>query len=284
MSLRPVPITMGTQRFHAVDGDSFRVTEAWFPSGSVLDQHTHDRASLAVMLCGNFRTDIVRRSLSCDVGFAWTEPLGETHANLAGPDGAHVVVIQPDGRAEELSRPLTRLLGDVGLFRHAGVVAHARRISAELQTPDPLSGLCVEALGMMLLADAARVRSRDGNGNRVPEWVKVARDVLHDRWREGVTVSQVAHALSVNPVHFTRMFRRYYGHSVGEYVRRLRLDWAVRELESSKRPISMVALEAGYSDQSHFTRECKRHFGFTPAAHRLRCNSASRKRGDYELV
>lgn len=284
MRLPAVPITMGTERFQSVEGDSVRVTEAWFPPGSILAPHTHDRASLAVMLRGSFRTDIVRRSLSCDVGFAWTEPLGETHANFVGPEGAHVVVIQPDGRAEELSRPLTRLLGDVSLLRHAGVIGHARRITAEMRTPDGLSALCVEALGMMLMADAARVRSRDGNGNRVPGWLKVARDILHDRWREGVTVSQIAHSLSVTPIHFTRMFRRYYGHSVGAYVRRLRLEWAVRELESSKRPVSAVAIEAGFSDQSHFTRECKRHYGFTPAAHRVQYTCVTRKRDQPELV
>jgi AraC family transcriptional regulator len=231
------------------------------------------------MLRGNFRTDIQRRNLSCDPGFAWTEPLGERHANHAGSEGAHVVVIQPDAGKHELLSPLTRLLGDVSLLRHPRVIDHARRITAELRTPDTLNGLCVEALAVMLLADAARVKSRDGNGNRVPAWLKLARDLLHDRWRDGLNLSQVAASVCMHPVHFTRMFRRYYGQSVGAYVRRLRLDWAVRELESSERPISAVALEAGYSDQSHFTRECKRHYGFTPAAYRLECSGAALRRG-----
>jgi AraC family transcriptional regulator len=66
------------------------------------------------------------------------------------------------------------------------------------------------------------------------------------------------------------MFRRYYHSSVGSYVRGLRLEWAVRELERDDRPVSAIAAEAGFSDQSHFTRECARRYGFTPAAHRRR--------------
>jgi AraC family transcriptional regulator len=234
----------------------------------VLDKHTHDRGSFAVMLSGGFRTDIACTTLDCATGFAWTEPLGERHANFVSAEGARVVVLQPDGRKDELLSPMRRLFGEVHLLRHAGVVTYSRRIAGEIDAPDALSHLCVDALAVMLLADAARLRSREANGNTMPGWLKVARDILHERWRDGIGLSEIAAAVGVHPVHCTRMFRRYYGQSVGTYVRKLRLDWAVRELEQRERPISTVAVEAGFSDQSHFTRECKRHLGVTPAEYR----------------
>jgi AraC family transcriptional regulator len=263
-----VPITMGTERFQSLETESFRITQAWFPPGSVLDKHTHDRGSFAVMLGGGFRTDIACTTLDCATGFAWTEPLGERHANFVSAEGARVVVLQPDGRKDELLSPMGRLFGEVHLLRHAGVVTYSRRIAGEIGAPDALSRLCVDALAVMLLADAARLRSREGNGNTMPGWLKVARDILHERWRDGIGLSEIAAAVGVHPVHCTRMFRRYYGQGVGTYVRKLRLDWAVRELEQRERPISTVAIEAGFSDQSHFTRECKRHLGVTPAEYR----------------
>jgi AraC family transcriptional regulator len=268
---------MGTQRFQSLETESFRVTQAWFPPRSVLDRHTHDRSVFAVMLRGGFRTDIAHKGLDCVSGFAWTEPLGESHANFVGAEGAHVVVLQPDGRRDELLSSMTHLFGEVHLLRHAGVVDYSRRIAGEVDAPDALSRLCVDALAVMLLADAARLRSHDGNGNRMPGWLKVARDILHDRWRNGIGVSEIAAAVGVHPVHCTRMFRRYYGQSVGTYVRKLRLDWAMRELEQLERPISTVAVDAGFSDQSHFTRECKRHFGFTPAEYR-KCKAGAQTR------
>src|SRR5215208_1288836 len=39
----PVPVTMGSPRFKTRETDSFRVVEAWFPPGAVLDAHSHDR-------------------------------------------------------------------------------------------------------------------------------------------------------------------------------------------------------------------------------------------------
>lgn len=267
---------MGTQRFQSFATESFRVTRAWFPAGSLLDRHTHDRATLAVMLRGGFRTDIARRQLACDAGCAWTEPLAELHANRVGAEGAHVVVLQPDAEREELLAPMALLFGEVHLIRHAGLVVLARRIAREMDRPDALRDLCIEALAVMLLADAARLRARDGNGHRLPGWLAAARDILHDRWRDGVGLSELAATAGVHPAHLARVFRICFGESVGTYVRKLRVEWAVRELAHADRPIAVVAVEAGFCDQSHFTRECKRYLGFTPAD--LRRGAGSRTR------
>jgi AraC family transcriptional regulator len=65
-----------------------------------------------------------------------------------------------------------------------------------------------------------------------------------------------------------REFRACHGMSVGEYGRRVRLSWAATELVSGDRSLAEVAAEAGFADQSHFTRLFKRHVGTTPARYR----------------
>ena len=245
------------------------------PTGFRAEKHTHDRAVIAVMLPRGFAGQRAH-SIACDAGFAWTEPLGEAHANHVGAEGAYVVVIQPDGRDVELLAPMASLFDEVALLRHARVVEYSRRIAAEIDARDALNALCLEALAMMLLADAARLRSRDGNGNRMPAWLKVARDMLHDRWRDGISVSHVAAVAGVHPVHFAGC-SALHGAS-GSYVRKLRLEWAARELESRERRISAIALEAGFSDQSHFTRECKRT-GLHPAEYRSAMRGEPRRVG-----
>jgi AraC family transcriptional regulator len=261
---------MGAEQSETIETTSFRVTRAWFPARAVLGKHTHDRATFAVMLSGGFRTDIASRQLGCDAGHAWTEPLGEDHANVCGAEGARVVVVQPDRAGDELLAPMRALFDEVHLLRHPNVVAHARRVARELERRDALTAVAVDALSVSMLAEATRLRWRDGNGNTIPRWLSTARDMLHDEWRRGLTVQRIARAAGVHPAHFARMFRRYYHSSVGSYVRGLRLEWAVRELERDDRPVSAIAAEAGFSDQSHFTRECARRYGFTPAAHRRR--------------
>jgi len=60
-------------------------------------------------------------------------------------------------------------------------------------------------------------------------------------------------------------FHERYGTSIGEYVRNARLDWAASRLVCGDEPLAALALEAGFADQSHLTRQFKRAYGLTPA-------------------
>ncbi|MEX2151974.1 MAG: helix-turn-helix transcriptional regulator [Gemmatimonadaceae bacterium] len=270
--MRPlsVPVSVGTETFKSLETESFRITDLWFPPEAVLGPHVHDRACIAVMLHGACHTHIARRSLACDTGYAWTEPIGEQHTNRIGPEGARGIVVQPDASKEYIAKPMARLVNDVHLLRHAGVVGSALRILSAIRERDAIAALCVEALAMLLLSDAARVANPDGHGNRRPGWLLIVRDLLNDEWRAGVTVSRLAGAAGVHPAHLTRTFRRYYGRSLGSYVRALRLEWAVTRLLERRQSISEIACAAGFSDQSHFTREFRKHLGVTPGAYRWR--------------
>jgi len=48
---------------------------------------------------------------------------------------------------------------------------------------------------------------------------------------------------------------------------------ACQELTAGDAPLAEVALRAGFADQSHFTREFRRHVGVTPAAFRRSARS-----------
>jgi AraC family transcriptional regulator len=67
----------------------------------------------------------------------------------------------------------------------------------------------------------------------------------------------------------SRAFRRVYGQTIGECIRKARVRSAAHLLLSSRRPISEIATECGFCDQAHLSRAFKRIFGLTPAAYRL---------------
>jgi AraC family transcriptional regulator len=64
------------------------------------------------------------------------------------------------------------------------------------------------------------------------------------------------------------VFRTNVGCTPGEYVRRLRVEFACHRISSSDMPLIEIALEAGFSDQSHLTKNFKRYTGMTPARFR----------------
>jgi AraC family transcriptional regulator len=65
-------------------------------------------------------------------------------------------------------------------------------------------------------------------------------------------------------MHLAATFRRHYGCSLGEYLRRRRVATARELLTNPDLPLTEIAFAAGFSDQSHLTRTFKRFTGMTP--------------------
>jgi AraC family transcriptional regulator len=271
MSAGAVPVTLGSSSSRCVDAGGFLVTHVRFPPLLKLPLHTHDRATVAVILNGSF--DGLMRSTShpCPQASVLTEPPGEPHGNLFERAGADVLTVQPDPARLELLEPFAGVLGEVNHMRDLVVTALARRVADEAREPDDVTPFAVEGLILELLALMARLRNvpEARAGRQPPRWLAEARDLLHDRYAERLLVTDVADAVGVHPVHLARVFRLHYGTPVGAYLRGLRLTWAAGMLTDSSDGIAQIALQAGFFDQSHFTRVFKRQFGLTPLAYRL---------------
>jgi AraC family transcriptional regulator len=250
--------------------DDFLVTDAFFPPHAYLPPHVHERASFAVMLEGSFDIAIAHHSYPCEPQSFVTEPAEERHDNRLGRAGAHVVVVQPDAAAVRRLGPCGQWFEEVHHTRKTPVCAPAWRIARELRAPDSATPVAVEGLVLEMLALSTR---RQGTGDRphrapAPPWLTRAREELHDRFLDPPRIADLATAAGVHPDHLARAFRGRFGVPIGTYLRRLRLDWAATRLEISEEGISAIALDAGFADQSHFTRTFRRHTGLTPQAYR----------------
>ncbi len=262
-----VPVTMGSPRFRTSATTACSVTDAWFPPSTVLEPHTHDRTIFAVMLDGSFDSSIAQRRLDCTPTTVWTEPREERHANYIGRAGAHVLVVQPDPARLDLFDPFARLIDEVHLLRHAGIAADARRVLAELDVADSLSPLAIDSLVLTMMTTASRVEFADPRRRGLPPWLRRAQEMLHANFRDRVQLADVAAAVGVQPSHLAHAFRRHFRTTVGTYVRALRLDWALGQITTTDLSLAEIALAAGYSDQSHFTRECRRLRGMSPGGY-----------------
>ncbi len=67
---------------------------------------------------------------------------------------------------------------------------------------------------------------------------------------------------------FERKFRSTFHLTPQKYLRKLQMRMAGRALVYSNQSVAEVALSCGFADQSHFTREFRRHFGRTPRDYR----------------
>lgn len=268
VSRAAVPITMGSAGAHCLDVGGFLVSDMRFPAGARLASHVHERASLAVMLEGSFDLGITGRSLSCEPGSAVVEPAVERHSNSLGTVGARVVAVQPDPAVLARLGPCGELFDAVRHASRSPVLGMAWRIARELECRDPVTPLAVEALVLETLALALRHDRLERRAGLAPRWLLEARDWLHDQCLDPPDVATLARVAGVHPDYLARAFRVWFGVPMGEYVRGLRLDWAAARLAGSATPIVEIALDAGFADQSHFTRVFRRHTGLTPATYR----------------
>lgn len=259
---------MGSHDWTTTEVGPFRVTDAWFPPGAELPAHTHDRPCMGVTLEGSFDLTFPGQLFECAPTSVSIEPLGERHSNRIGNAGAHLLVLQPDPGASELLRPCENLLSRVTHRRHPGVAGDAWRLTQELRASDSAAALSIEGLILQMLAAATRLDESDPLGAGVPQWLERAHELIRARFRERLTMRHIADEVGVHPVHLGRSFRARYRVLIGTYVRRLRLEWASRQLASSGASLAAIALQAGFTDQSHFTRLFKTYAGVTPAQYR----------------
>jgi AraC family transcriptional regulator len=230
--------------------------------------HTHAGALFGMMLDGGFATRIMGRDVDYRAGSAWTEPAEERHANRAGARGARVLVLQPASNSPCLEPIARGLLDEVLTIEATGLLGDAERLEAECARPDDLSSLVVEGTALSMLVRAARLFRARAHHARAPRWLTLAVEYLHAHRCDAVQLSDVARAVGVAPSQLAHGFRERLGTTPGEYLRRLRVEWAAVQLRDGHAAVAEVALRAGFCDQSHFTRVFRRHYGMTPAAWR----------------
>ena len=91
---------------------------------------------------------------------------------------------------------------------------------------------------------------------------------LRTHYREPVSVQQLARiAGGMSDVHFTRRFRQQVGMPPYAYLTYRRVEEAKQRLQLHQ-PTVQVALDVGFADQSHLTRQFKRITGITPGTYR----------------
>jgi AraC family transcriptional regulator len=160
------------------------------------------------------------------------------------------------------------MLEEVNHWRDGGIGGIARRMAAELCAGDAAAALALNGLALEAIALGLRRGSLIEESEIAPDWLMLARDFVHDRYRESFDLAEIADAIGVEPARLARAFRRRFGAPIGTYQRRLRLDWAAGELATTAEPLGRIALRAGFYDQAHFTRHFRRHTGQTPGVYR----------------
>ncbi len=262
--VRRRPPAPGPIKLRTAHVPGFTLTEGVHPAGTSLPWHTHDGPTICFLLEGAFVEVIGGKSVTCTPTTLKFTPAGDRHCNRFDLGDAHGLLIEADPSRVETIRAHSAVLEDRVVFQGGVLAGIAKRIYEELRLMDQAAPLAIEGLLLELLATASRSVNSPLPADR-PAWLAEVRDMIHADPATRRSLAALAGAVGVHPVTLARAFRKAFGCSVGEYVRRLRIERAAAQLGASDTSLAEIALAAGFSDQSHFSNVFRRQTGMSPS-------------------
>jgi AraC family transcriptional regulator len=245
----------------------FSLVEALYPPGLRVSTHSHEKANFCIALqgsCSEFYGRKLREYKPLALDFL---PANHTHSLTFNGEPLRCFNVDVASHTLNSVREYSLVL-DESLHCHGGSLAWLfMRLYKEFLQKDTASQLAIEGLMLEMLAAVSRKRI-DVPELRPPRWLQQAEEMLRARFLDELSLSDISQAVGVHPVHLSREFRRHYHSSVGEYIRKLRIEYACKEMLNPDISLSEIASAAGFADQSHFARTFKRLVGMTPAVFR----------------
>jgi AraC-like DNA-binding protein len=96
------------------------------------------------------------------------------------------------------------------------------------------------------------------------ERLAVAVEVLSTSYQQPLRLTELARRAGLSLDRFERRVKQVFGLTPRQLLAKIRIDAASRALVETRAPIADIALAAGYTDQSAFTRQFKALVGLTP--------------------
>lgn len=143
------------------------------------------------------------------------------------------------------------------------VAALVGALATELRQGHPSPAVYGDALLVALAAHLGRAPPRSLSGK--PERV---RQLIHDELHTALRLEALAGVAGCDVRSFTRWFRREFGTSPHRYISAARVERARHRLVDTDAPLGLIALDCGFSSQSHLTTIFRQHTGVTPGAFR----------------
>jgi AraC family transcriptional regulator len=134
--------------------------------------------------------------------------------------------------------------------------------------------LFVEEAVVSILGDVTRLayerqdapRPARSRHRRDVDLAEAARDVIARRYKDNLSLADIAAEVESSVFHLARLFKARTGFSLHAYRNQLRLRAALERLAEPGVDLIDIALDLGFSSHSHFTDTFRRSFGRTPSA------------------
>src|SRR5690606_31325734 len=91
---------------------------------------------------------------------------------------------------------------------------------------------------------------------------------IEDNSTEKYTVDNICEKFNVGRRTFERRFKKCTGNSIAEYIQRVKVEFAKKNLEAGRKTVNEIIYETGYNDIDAFRKVFKKYTDLTPVEYR----------------
>ncbi len=231
-----------------------------------VDWHYHQNAYFTFILEGSVMEGNKKEVYNCYPGDLLFHNWQEPHYNIK-PEGftrGFHIEIEHDW-FNDLDLDTYNLQGSINIS-NPDLKFLLYKIFRETKTDDSFTPLSIQTLLLEVLGKMFSISRSETN--KRPDWVSEVTSLLNDQFSEQLNLDYLSKTLDIHPAHLSRDFSKYFNSGLVEYIRKLRVQRSLQLISQRKLDFTAIAMECGFSDQSHFIRCFKEVNGITPSQFR----------------
>lgn len=238
-----------------VDKSSIGISKSMYSKGFAMEPHAHDFTSISVIFNGAVQEQVADNLCFSGISQVLVKPAGVEHSNIFNGEVQILNIALKDIEIHKID--------SAGLLENWSAINGANSLPYLIAILQEKSEKEQHEL-LKAFVTHLSVTTENNAYFRVPDWLNDVRLYLDEHFTEPVKSSDLAQQFNVHPVYLARVFRKHFGQTIKSYLKSLRLHGSIASMHRKKQMLTQVALDNGYSDQSHFNRHFKDELDLTP--------------------
>jgi AraC family transcriptional regulator len=245
------------------DANGILVSETEYHSKVFEGWHYHENSHLTLILQGGNREQRKKGEFEAAPGTIVFYASGELHRNLNTEHPSRNVNVEIENNFfAKYDLDITTF--NVSRLNYANAKFALLKAYQECLTNDDYSQATIHGLLLDFFTTALPGDSKKNN----PRWATLLIEILNDRWNENISLHELSRLVHVHPVTISKFFPNYFSCTLGEYVRKIRIEKATTLIRKTHLSLTDIAHQCGFFDQSHFIRVFRQTTGFLPTRYK----------------
>jgi AraC-like DNA-binding protein len=226
-----------------------------------VDWHFHENPYFTYLLQGKLFESNKKESYYLESGDLLFHNWQDAHYNIKPPEftrGFHIELNQEWFLNFDIQ--LKDFEGSTNL-KNPIIKNLVNQVFIETKINDQYSNLSIES---SLIEIFNTIKESKIKKSKTPIWAKRLQELLFEE-NIDYSLNNLSSILGLHPVHLSREFSKYFGMSLGNYLRLIKINKAFNLIVSNKLSMTEICYKCGFYDQSHFIANFKRIYHTTPS-------------------